>query len=155
MVGSDELGTLVRLMDEGGAAYVGTRDAALRPAIATAAALALADEPGTLVAYLPLPLAGPATANLRDNGQAAIVVCRIADFRTYQVKGTLVRLREAREDERALVERQHDAFAREADEDLTGNIVRAWPPWPCVVAEIAAREIYLQTPVPGTGRRLA
>lgn len=155
MVTAEQLRQIVGLMDEGGAAYLGTRDASLRPSISFAFGVTLGDTPGTLLVYLPSTTAAPAIANLRDNGQAALVICRVADFRTYQLKGQLVTLRDARDDERALIERQHEAFARSADEDLNGNVVRAWGAWPAVVAEVTARDVYLQTPGPGAGRRVA
>lgn len=154
MVTAEQLRHFVTLMDEGGAAYLGTRDAALRPAVCKAYAVALGDDAAILRVYVPAAAAERTVENLRDNGQAALVICRVADFRTYQVKGVVAWVREARDDERGLVERQHGAFARSADDDQTGHVVRAWASWPALVAEVAAREVYLQTPGPGAGRRL-
>jgi hypothetical protein len=154
MVTAEQLRHFVARMDEGGAAYRGTRDAALRPAVCKAYAVALGDDAGTLQVYVPAAAAARTVDNLRDNGQAALVICRVADFRTYQVKGVVARVREARADERELVARQHAAFARSADDDLTGHVVRAFTSWPALVAEVAARDVYLQTPGPGAGRRV-
>jgi hypothetical protein len=144
----------IELFEAGAAAYLGTRDASFHPEASVLVGAAPGPTPLTLTLFLPLALAGRALENLRDNGAAAVTLSRIADYRSYQLKGRVRAIRDARPDERPIVERQRDAFACAADYDDLGHVVRSWALWPCVALELEIAEVFAQTPGPGTGQRL-
>ena len=105
--------------------------------------------------FLPTATAAPLRDHLLTNRQLAFVVSRPNDYRTLQMKGPIVAVREA----------------DTADFELVSNFVRAFAElvnglgvprqtalrvthWPCLAVDIALAEIFLQTPGPGAGTRL-
>ena len=105
--------------------------------------------------FLASATAAPLSDHLLTNRQLAFVVSRPNDYRTVQMKGTVMAVREA------------DA----ADFDFVSNFVRAFADlvdslgvprqtalrvthWPCLAVDVALAEIFLQTPGPGAGTRL-
>lgn len=142
------------LLEDGAAFYLATRDGDNLPEVALLAGAAAGPEPGTLTIFVPLGWTR-ALANLRDNGRVAMTLARLADYRTYQLKGQALAIRDAREDERATALRHHDAFARAADFEKLGHVVRSWAWWPCAAVDVRVEEVFAQTPGPGTGQKVA
>jgi hypothetical protein len=144
----------LQLLEDGAAFYLATRDAENLPDVAVLAAAAPGGEPGTLTVYMSDGWT-QTLANLRDNGRAAVTVARLADYRTFQLKGVCLGVRAAREDERPSIARQHDAFARAADFEQLGHVVRSWSYWPCVAIDLRVEQVFAQTPGPGTGQKVS
>lgn len=143
------------LLEDGAAIYLGTRDADLVPDSSILAGATAGPEPGVLTVFLPDGQGRQALDNLSDNGQAALTIVRLSDYRTYQLKGRARGVRRACDDERPLLERQHEAFARGADLEDLGHVVRVWAIWPCSAIDIEVGEVFAQTPGPGTGQRIS
>ena len=143
----------LQLLEDGAAFYLATRDAENLPDVAVLTGAAAGREPGTLTVYM---VEGwtQTLANLRDNGRVAVTLARLADYRTFQLKGRALGVRAARDDERPLIERQHEAFARSADFEQLGHVVRSWASWPCVAIDIHVEQVFAQTPGPGAGQRV-
>ncbi|MHB8798862.1 MAG: pyridoxamine 5'-phosphate oxidase family protein [Thermoanaerobaculia bacterium] len=138
------------------AVHVATRDAALVPDEVMAAAALLAPDGRSLTVYLPDATAGTALANLRDNGEIAVVLSQPLTHRTVQLKGRVEALRAAREEEREAVERFAAAFDAEvAAFGLPPAALRRRNRWPCTAATFAVREGFEQTPGPRAGEPLA
>ena len=148
-------GSLAPLLEGLVAVHVATRDADLVPDEVMAAAAIPAPQGRSVTVYLPLATSGTALANLRDNGEIAVVLSQPLTHRTVQLKGRVGELRAAREDERAAVERLAAAFDAEvAAIGLPPAALRRRNRWPCAAATFAVREAYEQTPGPRAGEPL-
>lgn len=148
-------GKLTSLLEGLVAVHVATRDAALVPDEVMAAAALLEPDGRSLTVYLPDATAGTALANLRDNGEVAVVLSQPLTHRTVQLKGRVETLRAAREEEREAVERFAAAFDAEvAAIGLPPAALRRRNRWPCTAATFAVREAYEQTPGPRAGEPL-
>ncbi len=103
--------------------------------------------------FLAKATAAPLTDHLLVTRQLAFVVSRPNDYRTVQMKGRVIALREADPSDRALVSNFVRAFADLVDglgvPRQTALRVRHWP---CLAVDVALAEIFLQTPGPGAGR---
>jgi len=149
-------GKLASLLEGLVAVHVATRDAALVPDEVMAAAALLELDGRSLTVYLPDATAGTALANLRDNGEVAVVLSQPLTHRTVQLKGRVETIRPAGEDEREAVERFAAAFDAEvAAIGLPPAALRRRTRWPCAAATFAVREAYEQTPGPRAGEPLA
>lgn len=148
-------GKLAPLLEGLVAVHVATRDAALVPDEVMAAAAVPGPDGRSVTVYLPLAISETALANLRENGEIAVVLSQPLTHRTVQLKGRVEELRAAREDERAEVERLAAAFDAEvAAIGLPPAALRRRNRWPCAAATFAVREAYEQTPGPRAGEPL-
>ncbi len=137
------------------AVHVATRDAALVPDEVMAAAALLEPDGRSLTVYLPDATSATALANLRENGQIAVVLSQPLTHRTVQLKGRVETIRPAGEDEREAVERFAAAFDAEvAAIGLPPAALRRRNRWPCTAATFAVREGFEQTPGPRAGEPL-
>jgi hypothetical protein len=107
-----------------------------------------------LTVFVARPQLGRTLENLADNGLLAVVLSRLSDYRTYQLKGHALSWRDARDEERPFVDAFHERFARGAEWENLGDTLRRMAVWPAVAIEMQVREIFAQTPGPGTGKRL-
>lgn len=148
-------GRLAPLVEGLVAVHVATRDAALVPDEVMAAAALLEPDGRSLTVYLPDATSATAFANLRDNGEIAVVLSQPLTHRTLQLKGRVEAIRPAREEEREAVERFAAAFDAEvAAIGLPPAALRRRNCWPCTAATFAVREAYEQTPGPRAGEPL-
>jgi hypothetical protein len=147
----DPLGKdLPKILEGLHAIVIGTRDANRVPSAALGAALS-AGEDGRVTVYVP-EVAGAATvANAASEGVIAVAAEYIATHRTVQVKGNVLEIRDAREDERELVERMQNAFFDDVALIGAPAHVRRRRRWPCHAITFQAREVYEQTPGPRAG----
>lgn len=110
-----------------------------------------------LVAYVPKGVAPAVFDDLHGNGQAAVSFARPTDDRAVQVKGELVSLRDARDDEEAFAMGQWRGLLTELDAiglaPLTST--SAWQMWPCVAVTIRVTAVFSQTPGPDAGAVLS
>lgn len=148
-------GQLPPLLEGLVAVHVATRDAALVPDEVMAAAALLEPDGRSLTVYLPDATSATALANLRENGQIAVVLSQPITHRTVQLKGRVETIRPAGEDEREAVERFAAAFDAEvAAIGLPPAALRRRNRWPCTAATFAVREGFEQTPGPRAGEPL-
>src|SRR5215470_17166318 len=126
------------------ALHVATRDGQLRPECVRGCAPIVDVEAGRLTVHVPRAQAARTLANLDDNRQVAVTITRLADYRTYQLKGRAVAWEEATESERPLIERYLADFARGADLEGLGDLARRWRLWPTVRVEVAVESVYNQ-----------
>lgn len=102
--------------------------------------------------FLAQSCAEPVASSLRERPRIAFVTSRPHDYRTVQLKGTALAVREAAPEDRALV----DAFVRTFAELVDGlgvprEIALRVNHWPCLAIDIAIEQVFVQTPGPGAG----
>jgi hypothetical protein len=146
---------LSAFLEEGLATHIASRNDRLEPDAALVAAVRVEADGRHVVAFVPTVAVQPVLTNLRANGQVAVVCARPPDERGCQVKGTFVEARDAREDERALVESQWERFRDRLETiGLPRVATDGWVMWPCTAIRFRVQAVFDQTPGPGAGARL-
>lgn len=131
-----------------------TRDSALQPMSTIAFGLKVGADGREVTVFLPVPLAAPMVANLRDNGQMAITIVCPTDHRSIQLKGAWLGERRTDDADRAFIERYREALTKELG--LVGVPRSIWRRviwWPSLALRMDVRDVFVQTPGPGAGRR--
>ena len=148
--------TLASFLEEGLSLHIGTRDAALNPQGGRAAALTVEADGSHVLVFVPEAAMARLRANLESNGLAAISIGRPVDERACQVKGLVVDIRPAREDEQPLVAAQWDGFMRQLEAiGIQRAVAAGWSMWPAVVVRVRVTAVFEQTPKPDTGYAIA
>jgi hypothetical protein len=137
------------------AGHAATRDGQNRPEIIRVWGPRVDADLHVVTFYVLRGIAGRTLDNLAANGQVALTITRLSDYRTVQLKGRALAWRAARDDERAHLEQAVAMLALGADEEGLGGAVRRWASWPAIAVDIEVSEVYNQTPRPGTGARLS
>ena len=147
---------LAAFLEEGLSLHIGTRDAALNPEGARVAAVQVEAGGTHLLVYVPERAMPRLRANLDANGLAAVSFGRPIDERACQVKGIVVDMRPARDDEQALVAAQWDGFMRQLEAiGIQRAVAAGWSMWPAVVLRLRVTAVFEQTPKPDTGYPIA
>jgi hypothetical protein len=146
----------VRFLQGPAIAFVGTRNRALRPNAAWAAAPRADAAADTITFILPEPESERALADIADNGLIALTALDPKSHETYQYKGRYLSARPATVDDQVLVDIQVAKIMARIDEvglrgELFGRIVF----WPGTAIEFRVEEIFEQTPGPNAGRPIA
>jgi hypothetical protein len=136
----------------------GTRDAALRPAhVCVVGALAEADR-RTITFFVPESRSARLLSDLRDNGRVAFSF-GLASHEAYQLKGTYVSYRPTTEEDVRIQEEYRAklfaTFQHVYPEDIAKPFALGVAYQPGVAVTFHVEEIYLQTPGPGAGTRMA
>lgn len=135
---------------------VGSRDADLRPEMATATGLRLRPEDGTLTVYIAASHAAPTTHNLERFPQIAVTAAEPISCKTFQMKGAVTAIRQAPEAERWIVERHRaQLFALLAGVCVLPACSNKIASWPAIAFDVTVRDIFAQTPGPRAGERVA
>ena len=147
---------LAAFLEEGLSLHIGTRDADLNPQGGRAAAMTVEPDGTHVLVYVPERAMMRLRANLESNGLAAISIGRPVDERACQVKGLVVDIRPAREDEQALVAAQWDGFMRQLESiGIQRAVAAGWSMWPAVALRMRVTSVFEQTPRPDTGYAIA
>jgi hypothetical protein len=137
---------------------VGTRDANLRPAHAFAVGAAVHPDRQTVTFYVPEGRSARLLDDLRDNGRVALGVA-LASHEAYQLKGTFLSARPTGDEDLARQEAYRAtlyATARQAyPEEIARPLTLGFAYRPGVAVTFRVDEIFLQTPGPGAGSKLA
>jgi hypothetical protein len=138
--------------------HVGTRDAKLHPAHAFAAGAIVSEDRQTVTFLVAESVSGRILRDLRDNGRVAFTV-GLVSHEAYQLKGTYASSRPADEQELALQEAYLAKLAAAArqvfPEEFATALIRAIPYRPSVAITFRVEDVFLQTPGPGAGSKLA
>jgi hypothetical protein len=146
---------LAAFLRDGLGIHIGTRNDQLEPNGARAAAVAVDADGLHVVLYLASVAATRVLADLRSNGQAAVVFARPTDDRACQVKGVFVSARDASDEERPFVAAQWDKFLDQLERiGIPRGVSEGWVTWPAVAIRLRATALFEQTPRPGTGEPL-
>ena len=137
---------------------VGSRDAALRPHLLRAVGCRLSPDRRRATLLVPQSSSGAVLADLRDNGQIAVVFSEPSSHRTIQVKGHDATVAPCGPDDAALAERYVEGFVAEIAQlgfahHVAQTILSRHDALVAVHFTIA--EAFEQTPGPAAGERLA
>ena len=146
---------LLKLLDEPVIMHLGTRNAALEPMSILAFGVERVGDGRELTVFVPAATSAETLANLRDNGQLALAIVRPTDHRSLQIKGAWLGERRTAEADHERLSRYRDDLSEEMG--LVGvprSIWRRLLWWPAVALRMEVREVFVQTPGRGAGRRL-
>jgi hypothetical protein len=152
-------GRVVRFLEQhANVAFAGTRSRELVPYGHRVTGWTVGDGGQTLTALIPDTSTSHLVESLLDNGEVALTVEEFPSHETYQFKGRYLRHRSVRPDEVAAVDRIRDRFVRSLRHvypDAPQQLFSAYIQPPAVAVEFDVHEIFVQTPGPGAGERLA
>lgn len=146
---------LAEFLSSGLSIVVATRDADLNPDGVAACAARVHEGGERLTAWFYVDAAAEMLRNLREHPAIALDFDLPTSHRACQVKGICIGSRPAREDERAEVDRQLEAFGADLEKiGIPAAAFAGWKSWPCTAIEIQVTELFEQTPGPGAGEPL-
>ena len=144
-----------------GPAYVqiGSRDEALRPKHTMAVGAVVHPDRQTVTVFVPAARSERVLRDLTRNGRIA-VNAGLASHEAYQLKGTYISSRPTDDADRARQEVYRAALLQDGleagfPEDLARSFCLGYAYAPGVAITFRAEEVFLQTPGPGAGSRLA
>jgi hypothetical protein len=144
---------IVDFMHGGVLAWIGTRDARLRPALTWVFGVRVSAARDEITAFVPDIEIGRTRINLSQNGLVALNVVQPITHEAYQFKGKLTAMRPSTEEEQAV---------QEILRAKVGSLLIMFPPElvtgfvaaPSTAVTFAVEEAFVQTPGPGAGRAL-
>ena len=146
---------LAAFLESGISIHVATRNEGREPNGGLVVAVKVDPDLRHLTAYLPKIAAGPLVADLKSNQQVAIGFGRPSDDRACQVKGVFLTARPAAARERALIDRQWEAFLADlAQIGFPRQVTEHWTIWPSIAIRLRVTALFGQTPGPGAGEPL-
>jgi hypothetical protein len=150
---SDELTDFIA---RGVSLLVGTCDAAQVPHAARAVGLRIHDDRCHATVYLPEVTARHTVTDVAVNARVAVLVSQPLDHRSFQMKGAVTKVSPAEEGARAFIEAYLGQFGRQLETvGMPFEVLNMVSRWPAVALEFSIDELFLQTPGPGAGQRLA
>jgi hypothetical protein len=145
---------LAEFLESGLIMYLATRTATLKPNSVMCAGLRV-EAPTTVTLFLPEHASPGALADLADNGEMALTLVKVTDARAVQLKGTLSAVAPASAGDHAFQESYRARLAPEmAQAGLPLSVTARFVFQPCRALTMHVRDLFLQTPGPGAGRRL-
>jgi hypothetical protein len=147
---------LAAFLHDGVGIHLGTRNERLEPNGARAIAARVEDDGHHLVIYMADVAARRVLPDLKSNGQAAVVFARPIDERACQVKGTFVKTRRVKADERIHAEAQWSAFLDNLEYIGIPRVsASTWVTTADVAITLKVTAIFEQTPGPDAGKSIA
>src|SRR4051812_41411625 len=148
-------GALAAFLQEGVGIHIATRNAALDPGGARALAVKVEEDGRHVVVYVAQAAAARILPDLEDNGQAAVSFGRPVDDKACQVKGVVITVREAHDEERPVIAAQWDGFLANLEQiGIPRAATRGWITWPAVAIRLRVNALFDQTPGPGAGAQI-
>lgn len=152
-------GRVVRFLEQhANVAFAGTRSRDLVPYGHRVSGWCVGDGGHTLIALIPQSSTSHLVESLQDNGEMALTVEEFPSHETYQFKGRYLRHRTVQPDDVAIVDRIRERFVRgirHVYTDAPRQMFSAYIQQPAVAVEFEVHEVFVQTPGPGAGERLA
>jgi hypothetical protein len=151
---------IIRFLEERASlGFAGTRDANLVPAGHRVPGWQVDQAGRTLTVFMPDVSASRLLEALRDNGRIALTFEEIGTHETYQIKGQYLSHRPVRPAEVDLSGAMRERFARALrslfHDEHTAALMAASIPSPSLAIEVGVHEVFVQTPGPGAGARVA
>ena len=149
-------GVILEFLNRATVAAVGTRDRHRVPHIHKVSGYRVEADREVIAVSIPAAFTKHLIESLEDNGQFSMTVEEIGPHETYQFKGVFVDAQPCTAADRQAADRLRERFARVVPQWLgvTEAASRAFVTDPEVTVRFRVREIYVQTPGPGAGRRL-
>jgi len=145
---------LVDFVESGVSILVGTRDAAMAPAVAHGVGATVSTDRSEVTVYLTEAWNAGALANLEDNGEIAVGFSRPFDNLAIQIKGRCTKI--VRGDAgRSIVDRYHATYGEQLYMiGVPRSISRRLRLAPAAAVTFTVRDLFVQTPGPDAGKRL-
>jgi hypothetical protein len=151
---------IIRFLEE--RAHIGfaaTRDANFTPYGHRVSGWQIDSAGRTLTAFVSPSSAGQLLESMLDNGHIAVTLEEVGTHETYQIKGKYLSHRPIQPAELDIAGRVRERFAKGvrtlfSDPQLVEGL-KASIPTPSLAVDIEVHEVFLQTPGPGAGRRIA
>lgn len=138
--------------------FVGTRDAELRAAHTCAVGAVVHDDRRTVTFFVPEGRAARLLTDLRDNGRVAFDFGWVS-HEAYQLKGAYLSSRPTTDEDVARQEAYRTklltAIRQAYPEDIARPLALGFAYRPGVAVTFRVEEVFLQTPGPGAGTRMA
>ena len=138
--------------------HVGTRDADLRPAHAFPLGVLVADDRQTVTFFVNEWRAKRILSDLENNGRVAFAF-GLLSHEAYQLKGVYISSRPATEDEIAFQEAHRSTLCGQLvnflPKEVAEGLFLSLACRPSVAIVFRAEEVFLQTPGPGAGTKIA
>jgi hypothetical protein len=146
---------LVEFAHGGRSALVGTCSRDLDPECMRANGVRIWPGGYKLTIFLPTATAALTVANLRENPRISITLSEIATHRTMQLKGAVLEIRTAPEEDQAYVSSYRELFAADLAwaGQTTANTL-ALTVWPAYAVDVEIAVVYTQTPGPAAGLQM-
>jgi len=152
-------GKILRFLEQyANVAFAGTRDRDLVPYGHRVSGWRVGADGRTLTALIPEQFTDRLIESLEDNGEFALTVEEFPSHETYQFKGRYLRHRVVQHEDVETVGRIRRRFVKSVRPIFSDGPEDLWNAFildPCLAVEFEVLEIYLQTPGPGAGARLA
>ncbi len=137
---------------------LGTRDEQLRPAHVIVIGAVVHDDRATVTFFVPAARSERVLRDLRSNGRVALAAS-IVSHQAYQLKGTYLASRPTSDEDIARQERYRmkalAAVRQIYPDDIAIPVVFGFRYKPGVAITVRIEEVFLQTPGPGAGSRIA
>lgn len=150
---------IIRFLEErASVGFAGTRDAALVPSGHRVPGWHVDPSGRTLTAFMPEVSAPRLLEALLDNGLIALTFEEIGTHETYQIKGRYLSHRPVSRAEIEVADLMRERFTksvRSLYDEQTTVLLAASIPAPTLAIEIGVNEVFVQTPGPGAGARIA
>lgn len=147
---------LASFLEQGLSIHVGTRNDALMPTGARAAAAVVESGGDHMVVFVADVAAARLLDDIRRNGQLAVNFGRPEDDRACQVKGIVVDVRAAEAQERETILAQWHGFMAQLERiGIPRQMARGWAHWPATAIRIKITAVFEQTPGPLAGTPIA
>ncbi len=151
---------IIRFIEErANVGFAGTRDANCVPRGHRVSGWRVGPGGTTLTILLPQSSAADALAALLDNGRVAITLEEVGTHETYQLKGRYLSHRPAEPEDVDLAARTRERFVNGLRalyaQAGAAEMLAASLPSPALAVVVAIDEVFLQTPGPRAGTRLA
>jgi hypothetical protein len=150
-------GIIVDFLDRATVGVAGTRDEDLVPQLHRVSGWRVEPDRQAMTCLLPSRTSRRLLGSLEDNGQFAVTIEEIGPHETYQFKGRYKSSRPCDGEDLLVYRRLRDRFAKvvSAKFGFPEERCRAFVAEPGIAVTFDVHEIFLQTPGPGAGRRLA
>jgi hypothetical protein len=146
------------LRERANVAFAGTRTRELVPLGHRVSGWSLGADGRTLTVLVPEPFTAVLAESLQDNGELALTVEDFPTHETYQFKGGYVRHRPVQREDLDIVDRVRERLRKNmrtvfpmAPEGIEGVFISK----PVIAVEFEVSEVFVQTPGPGAGARIA
>lgn len=143
-------------IESGVSILIGTRSDRLLPECCRGLGARVENGGSELTVFVPAATACHTLVNLRANGRVAVCFARAADHRSVQVKGQVLAIEDATDEDRPVVLRYRIALAEAWGViGIPPRITLRMTHWPCQAIRLRVDALFNQTPGPGAGAALA
>jgi hypothetical protein len=144
---------LVEFLSSGVVLGCASRDARLVPRSVWPVGIRIEDGGEEVTVFLPVATAGEVIANLQDSRRIALVATAPVDHRSMQLKGKVVEIRPATDEERSVTERYRACLGRTLEPlGVPKFFVLRMQHWPAHAVRFRVEQLFVQTPGPAAGQ---